>query len=188
MKRLKLKKGLKNKFLFENGLEIGLSNEIVNEYDLKRREELSHSEYLKVLELAALSTAYFYLAKRDYGEKEIYIKLLQKYKEKYSVLKAVEILKEKNYLDDFSYALSYITNKSVGKKKLEFNLRSKGISSDVIEKVFQHYDSEEELENLKRLWRKLEGKDIDKKIMSLMRKGYSYSDIKKVKELCQEEE
>ncbi|MGL5759854.1 MAG: regulatory protein RecX, partial [Cetobacterium sp.] len=76
---MKLKRLQKNKFIFENGLSIGLNNEIVNKYDLKRREELSREEYLQVLELAALSTSYYYLAKRDYTKKEIYNKLLQKY-------------------------------------------------------------------------------------------------------------
>ncbi|MGL4868481.1 MAG: regulatory protein RecX, partial [Cetobacterium sp.] len=68
---MKLKRLVKNNYLFENGLNIGLNNEIVNEYDLKKREELSHEEYLKVLELAALSTSYYYLSKRDYTKKEI---------------------------------------------------------------------------------------------------------------------
>lgn len=186
---MKLKRILKNKFLFENGLEIGLSNEIINEYDLKRREELTQEEYLKVLELAALSASYFYLAKRDYSEKEIYMKLLQKYREKISVSKVVKALKEKGYLDDLSFAENYVsTKKSMGRKKIEFNLKVKGISSDIIDRVFLEYDNDEELEILKKLWKKLDGKDTNKKIMALMRKGYSYSDIKKIKEVCQEEE
>ncbi|MGL5950602.1 MAG: regulatory protein RecX, partial [Cetobacterium sp.] len=76
---MKLKRLLKNNYLFENGLNIGLNNEIVNKYDLKKREELSHEEYLQVLELAALSASYYYLAKRDYSKKELHTKLLQKY-------------------------------------------------------------------------------------------------------------
>lgn len=188
MKRLKLKRGLKNKFIFENGLEVGLSNEIISKYSLKQREELSHEEYLKVLELAALSTSYYYLAKRDYSEKEIYMKLVRKYREKISVSKVIRELKEKEYLDDFSFATNYIQNQNIGRKKIEFNLKLKGISEDIILKVFSEYDNSEELESLKKKWLKLKGIDTNKKIMSLMRKGYSYSDIKKIKTLCEVEE
>lgn len=187
-KRLKLKKLLKNKFLFENGLSIGLNNEIINKYDLKRREELSHEEYLQVLELAALSTSYYYLAKRDYSKKEIYNKLLQKYWEKSSVLKVVYRLEELGYIDDREFATSYVKSKRCGRKKVEYELKGKGISSEIIEEVLSSYEGESELEELSKAWDKLGDRDEQKKIASLMRKGFSYGDIKKIITKKREEE
>lgn len=170
----------KNKYLFENGLEIGLSNQIISEYNLKKKEEISQGEYIKVLELATFSTAYFYLAKRDYSKKEIYIKLLQKYWEKSVVNKVIEILEEKGILNDLEYAKNYILNKKGGRKKVEYELKLKGIDSLILKEALDCYMVEDELEELRKAFKKLDKKDDNKKIASLMRKGYSYSNIKKI--------
>lgn len=185
---MKLKRLLKNKYLFENGLSIGLNNEIVNKYDLKRREELSHEEYLQVLELAALSTSYYYLAKRDYTKKEIYNKLVQKYWEKTAVIKVIKKLEEAGYIDDREFAVSYAKNKKCGKKKIAYELKIKGVAFEVIEEALSFYEEDSELEELSKAWDKLGEKEEHKKIASLMRKGFSYSDIKRVITKKREEE
>ena len=42
------------------------------------------------------------------------------------------------------------------------------------------YNNEEnEIENIKNLWLKLGNKEYNKKVASLMRKGFTYGDIKK---------
>ena len=187
-KKLKLKRLLKNNYLFENGLNIGLNNEIVNKYDLKKREELSHEEYLQVLELAALSTSYYYLAKRDYSKKEIYTKLVQKYWEKSVVLKVIKLLEELEYINDLEFAQNFVKNRKGARKKLEYDLKLKGISSEIIKESLNYYESDDELEELSKAWDKLGAKDEQKKIASLMRKGYSYGDIKKIITRKQEEE
>ena len=56
----------------------------------------------------------------------------------------------------------------------------KGITSEILEEVLEFYEEDEELEELNRAWEKLGNKDEQKKIASLMRKGFSYGDIKKV--------
>ncbi|MGL4997424.1 regulatory protein RecX [Cetobacterium sp.] len=185
---MKLKKLLKNNFLFENGLNIGLNNEIVNKYDLKRREELSHDEYLQVLELAALSTSYYYLSKRDYSKKEIYTKLLQKYWEKPPVLKVIKTLENMGYINDIEFAKTYAKSKKCGRKKIAYDLNLKGISSEIISYALSFYEEDEELEELSKAWDKLGNRDQHKKIASLMRKGYSYNDIKKIMNRKQEAE
>lgn len=187
-KKLKLKRLQKNKFIFENGLSIGLNNEIVNKYDLKRREELSREEYLQVLELAALSTSYYYLAKRDYTKKEIYNKLLQKYWEKPPIVKVVKRLEEAGYINDKEFAITYAKNKKCGKKKIAYDLKLKGITSEVIQEALSFYEEDDELEELSKAWDKLGMKEEHKKIASLMRKGFSYSDIKRVITKKREEE
>lgn len=177
---LKLKRLLKNKFQFENGLQLTLSSEIIQKYNLRKREELAQEEYEKVLELAALSTSYYYLTKRDYSKKELYYKLLEKYREKKIVNSVIKILEEKEYLDDYEFASNFVKIKNSSKKKLEFELKLKGIESWIINEVMSEYESEKEIEVLKKELEKVRGRDERKQIESLMRKGFKYSDIVKV--------
>ena len=74
--------------------------DLIQKYNLRKREELAQEEYEKVLELAALSTSYYYLAKRDYSKKELYYKLLEKYRERKIVNSVIKIFEEKGHLDD----------------------------------------------------------------------------------------
>lgn len=176
---MKLKRLLKNKYLFENGIEITLSSEIINKYSLRKREELTQEEYLEVLELAALSLSYYYLEKRDYSEKELYLKLIQKYREKIVIVKVINILKEKKYLDDFSFAENFIKIKKYSKKRMEYELKLKGISEKTINEIFLSYSFDNEYEEVKKQLKKLGNKETNKKIASLMRKGYRYEDIRR---------
>ena len=69
-------------------------------------------------------------------------------------------------------------NSQLWEKKMEFMLFQKGLSSDIIRELLND-NSENELEEIKRLWLRLGEKEKDKKIVSLMRKGFQYRDIKK---------
>lgn len=62
---------------------------------------------------------------------------------------------------------------------MEFMLFQKGLSSDIIRELLND-NSDNELEEIKRLWLRLGEKEKDKKIVFLMRKGFQYRDIKKV--------
>lgn len=185
---MKLKRVLKNKYLFENGLTLSLGSELINKYDLKRREELSHEEYLKVLELAALSTSYYYLSKRDYTRKELYLKLIQKYWEKSIVINVLNKLINDRVIDDFEFALNYVKNKKASRKKIEYDLKLKGIELDVIKEILENFNEDDELNEISKAWDKLGNKEEHKKIASLMRKGFSYTNIKKVIQIKGEEE
>ena len=57
-------------------------------------------------------------------------------------------------------------------------LFQKGLSQTVIKEVIGE-NSANELEEIKKLWIKLGDKEKEKKILSLMRKGFEYQDIKK---------
>lgn len=168
-----------NKVYLDNGITIGLSNETIKKYDLRRRERLSDEEYQELVEIAALSTSYYLLNKRDYSKKELFQKLLLKYREKKIIEKVISLLEEKGYLDDMEYAKFYAKTHSYGKVKLQYNLRLKGIDRSIIEEVLNE-NTEDEIKELEKAWEKLKGKEPQKKIASLLRKGYKYSDIKKI--------
>lgn len=176
---VKIEKVIGNKVYFQNGLIIGLSRTIISEYNLKRREMLSDEEYMKILEIAALSTSYYLLSKRDYSKRELFEKLYGKYFNKEIINKVMEILKDKGYLDDYEFARGYVNTHSYGKVKMTFMLKQKGITSDIIEEVLED-NRDEELENLRKHLKKIRGREVEKQIAALMRKGFNYGDIKKV--------
>ena len=175
MKKFNLKG---NKVYFSEIFYIDLNKATIIEFGLKDKEYLTDEEYEHLIKLRALSMGYFLLSKQDYSIKELKTKLLLKYKEKHIIDEIIEEFREKNYLDDYEYGRGYGRNHNYGKKKMEFMLFQKGISQDIIKKVIGE-NSENEMEEIKKLWIKLGDKEKEKKILSLMRKGFEYQDIKK---------
>lgn len=176
MKRYSLKG---NKVYFDENFFIDLNKKTITEYELDKRDEISDEEYRSLIRKRALSMGYFLLAKKDYSIKEFAGKLLIKYKEKDIINEIIQEFIENNYLNDMEYGRSYIKIHNYGRKKTEFMLMQKGLSQQLIKELLEE-NSDEELEEIKRLWIKLGEKDKDKKILSLMRKGFEYRDIKKV--------
>ena len=175
MKKFNLKG---NKAYFSEIFYIDLNKATIIEFGLKDKEYLTDEEYEHLIKLRALSMGYFLLSKQDYSIKELKTKLLLKYKEKHIIDEIIEEFRGKNYLDDYEYGRGYVRNHNYGKKKMEFMLFQKGISQDIIKKVIGE-NSENEMEEIKKLWIKLGDKEKEKKILSLMRKGFEYQDIKK---------
>ena len=98
--------------------------------------------------------------------------------------KAAEKLKSYGYIDDSAFCESYISTYSTckSKKKLKYDLLSKGIKEDIIEeKLAQLFDEEEEKENLLRLAEKyMSGREFDLKTKQkfynhFAGKGYDYN-------------
>lgn len=169
-----------NKLYFDDFFYISLNKEIISEFKLKNRIEIYEEEYQEIIIRRGINYGYFLLSKRDYSEKEFYLKLLEKCKEKEIVKKIVKKFIENGYLNDYEFGKFYISTHSYGKKKMEFMLLQKGVSINVIKELLEEENSNEELDRLKIQWTKLGNKEKSKKIASLMRKGFEYSDIKKV--------
>ena len=64
-----------------------------------------------------LFRSYAFLMKKDYTKKELKMKLQQEFPKNSPFDEVIEILEEKSYLDDFSYAKNYIENKGLSKKE-----------------------------------------------------------------------
>ena len=167
-----------NKVYFDEVFYIDLNKATITEFDLKSKEYLTNEEYESLIKLRALSMGYFLLSRQDYSIKELKNKLLLKYREKHIIDEIIEEFRGKNYLDDYEYGRSYVRNHNYGKKKMEFMLFQKGISQDIIKELMEE-NSENELEEIKKLWIKIGDREKEKKILSLMRKGFEYQDIKK---------
>ena len=172
-----------NKIYFDEFFYLDLNKQTILEFDLKNRDEITQEEYRELIRRRAESMGYFLLGKKEYSERELYQKLLSKYREREIIKGVIEKFLELGYLNDYDYAESYINSHNYSKKKMEFMLLQKGISSDIIGELLENSEFQE-IDEIKRQWKKLGNRDEEKKILSLMRKGFRYSDIQRaIKEI-----
>ena len=95
-----------------------------------------------------------------------------------NVKKAIERLKERGYVDDQKFAKFYVENRNLKKgiscRRLELELKNKGISAEIIEKVFSE-NPRNEVEEIKKIILKKRKKYTDEKLISyLVRQGFDY--------------
>ncbi|RLC25467.1 MAG: regulatory protein RecX [Deltaproteobacteria bacterium] len=99
------------------------------------------------------------------------------------VKKIIEILLEKKYLDDNNYAQLFIQgrvrNKPKSKFAFRYELKKKGVSSLVIDKILEQYDDQTlAIKSVKpkiRLWQNFDDKKFKKKMMNYLRyRGFNY--------------
>lgn len=145
-------------------------------------ESLTDSIYYK----KAVDKCYDLLSRRDHSVKELKTKLLRTVDEK-NADKAIEKMLELGYLDDEKYARNLVKylaqTRNMSKNHIKQEMFKRGIPNEIINLVMQDY----EFDNvscvvdliLTKYRNKLNNEDGNKKIIaSLMRKGFSYSDIK----------
>lgn len=90
---------------------------------------------------------------------------------------------EKGYVDDEKFARFWVENrnqrKGISHRKLEAELRGKGVSGDIIQEAMQKYPRDEKSELLKIIEKKSKKYDDENKLIAyLARQGFSYDDIK----------
>ncbi len=173
---MKIKKIQRNKLFLDTGEVLDVNRGIILEYSLSQGMEVDESLYEEVVFGAALSKAYFLISRRDYCRKEMEIKLGMKFSRKDIVQKAVEKLSQQGYIDDYAYAKSYILHKRYGRKRIEYELRQKGVGPEVIFSAYKESDMDEKNE-IKRTLHKISHKDREKKITYLARRGFDLEDI-----------
>lgn len=127
-----------------------------------------------------------FLSRRDHSVKELREKLLRTVDEA-SADKAIERFEELGYLDDEKFAKNYaehlFNNKNYSDNHVKQELYKKGISRDIVAQILE--DSEiDSVENIitiinKKYYSKLNAENGKEKVVAaLMRKGFSYGDIK----------
>ena len=148
----------------------------------KEWESLTDSIYYK----KAVDKCYDLLSRRDHSVKELKTKLLRTVDEK-NADKAIEKMLELGYLDDEKYARNLVKylaqTRNMSKNHIKQEMFKRGIPNEIIILVMKDY----EFDNvscvvdliLTKYRNKLNNEDGNKKVIaSLMRKGFSYSDIK----------
>lgn len=145
-------------------------------------ESLTDSIYYK----RAVDKCYDLLSRRDHSVKELKTKLLRTVDEK-NADKAIEKMLELGYLDDEKYARNLVKylaqTRNMSKNHIKQEMFKRGIPNEIIILVMEDY----EFDNVScvvdlimtKYRNKLNNEDGNKKVIaSLMRKGFSYSDIK----------
>lgn len=99
----------------------------------------------------------------------------------------MERLTAKGHIDDQAFAKAWVTNRQLTKKtslrKLEVELKVKGIAEDIIATVLQNseIDEKQNLEDVIIKKQRLKRYQDDKKLIPLLlRQGFNYDDIKQV--------
>lgn len=92
-----------------------------------------------------------------------------------------ERLIEKGYLDDYKFAQYWIENrnlrKGISSRKLIFELKSKGINSNIINELLDGFrDDKDEIQKI--IIKKQNKYDHEKMFAYLIRQGFSYDDVK----------
>lgn len=153
-------------------------------------EELYEHIIVDVLGLRAKKRAMHILEKRDKTEKQLRDKLKENHYPQKSIDIAIDYVKSFKYLDDERYCYNYISYRIEKKsfQKLKAELMTKGISKELIdetyEELYQSSYTENQIRDLlqkKRYNDYSHDKDKRRKIIqSILRKGYTFSQIKAV--------
>ena len=134
----------------------------------------------------AIDKCYDLLSRRDHSTKELRAKLLRTIDKK-NAERAIERMTELGYLDDEKYAvalLHYLTEtKKMSKSFVKQEMYKRGVPSDIISDLLYDYEFDNESTIIDLLLTKYRNKLLaengrEKVIAALMRKGFSYSDIK----------
>ncbi len=182
------RKGL-TAILFQDGSESLIDSELVSLHNLTQGCHIQNLEELIFQSdcKRAKSRALWYLSRTDHSKKALSLKLNKGGFSKEAVELAVERMEELGLLDDEKLAArlwEYYSLQKMSKKEAYHKLILKGIPSEIAkETVFSHED--DETEKIKELISvkyatKLESEENVKKVYgALVRKGFSFTDIKK---------
>lgn len=179
--------GASMEMILENGIEEGM--EVTDAFleQFKEKEEL----------FQAKQSAFHLLSYKARTEKEIRDRLSKKGFGSVAIDHTVKYLKENRYLDDLTFARSYIRDRAnlgkYGTVRIKRELLQKGIEKEVIEELLQEeINAETESETARQLAeKKLKSCKEDmpsvkyRKIIGvLLRKGYPYDIARKVTNDC----
>lgn len=188
----KTKKGF-NALFCENGFLFSIDDLLLLQYKIEIGSCLTQQELSFILEKSqtnkAVQKAYNLLSYRSHSKKELYDKLRKNFDDECSTL-AVEKLEQLNLVNDLEYCrlkaeyLIMVKKSSLQHAKLK--LSSLGIDRDIIDDILQLYDNDNQTENIIKLVKSKYLSKLNtphKVVQSLMRKGFSYSEIKSAMEI-----
>ncbi|MBQ9793142.1 MAG: RecX family transcriptional regulator [Clostridia bacterium] len=165
----------------------GLSLETVVKNHLKEGIEVEEDKLnfliFETEKEMALSKAVNYISKCQKTKKEVFKYLLQKGYDEQIVNYAISKLEEYNFVDDILYAKNYIKfkNKNNGSRKIEMELKQKGISEEIAKESLETYSNDREyVLSIAIKYMKNKDKDIktkQKAYRHLASRGFNSDDI-----------
>lgn len=196
----KIEIGKKNKdrvnIFINEEFAFSVSAEIVYKENLKVKQDIDIDYFKKIVNednyIKCKNTALKIIERTHKSEKEIRDKLALKEYENHIIDKAINFLKEYNFLNDNNYAKMYVRDKSKtqGQMKIKYTLKQKGIDEELIEKELSMLDNdnikEVALDLASKKYKTLCKRENDKYKLKqklyrfLMGKGYEYNLISEV--------
>ena len=184
-------RGKKIHLLIDDEYQITTDIDFWAENYYKDGQEITDDEWQELCDKIhykkALDKCYDLLSRRDHSVKELRTKLLRTVDER-NADRAIDKMLEYGYLDDEKYAVNLVKYLSQSRKMsssfIKQEMYKRGIAPEIIANTLEdaEIDNTDALVELllSKYVRKLEAEDGYKKVTaSLMRKGFSYSDIKK---------
>lgn len=177
--------------------------EVIEEFNLCEGMELNQDEFNKKMEIiqykSALRAALLILARASKTEKELVERLKLKKHPENAIKMALEYLKELGYINDKSYAESFIRSMKdytgVSRRSLYSKLAVKGVDAEIIRQKLEEAEIDDYPSALKAARKKLPGlrgdnrEKLTRLLSFLYRKGYGTDVCRRViEELGMEEE
>lgn len=159
-------------------------------YKLEPGKELTQEKYDEIFENLLYEKAKEKALKRlNYKyctKKEIFDRLSEDYSPEITQ-KVIDVLEKYNYINDMEYARLYISDsiklKGWGKQKIKFQLKQKGVPSNIIDLALDNSTEDYSEKAASLLLKKFKGADLNeyttkqKAYNYLLQRGYSYEDI-----------
>lgn len=178
----------------------GLDEVDVLYYKLLNCDEISEEKFNFIKENTvfnkARDTAVKYLSFKARTKNEVAAKLAEKDFTEDIIDKVIALLEKYNYIDDYSYAGSFLRDKfninGFGTERIKYELKQRGISEEIIEKVVEENCFDEIKKAAELIEQKYGVYEFDikerRKIEGfLLRRGFSFSTIKDAFNLLKDE-
>jgi len=182
----------------------GVCDQTVEQFRLRKGDYIDRELFEKITDfdygVEAKRIALHYLNYRARSEKEIRERLEKEDIPKAIVLRVLEFLKENRLVDDEAWSQSFVNDKlsrkPVSSKQLEFGLKQKGVSKEVIEETIANLnanesDEERALQAAEKRWPRIVKSENDprkqkqKLYTFLAGRGFSFGTIDEVyKRIC----
>lgn len=183
-------RGKKIHLLIDDEYQITTDIDFWAEHYIKDGTEIDEDEWQELVDSInyknAIDKCYDLLSRRDHSVKELKTKLLRTVDER-NADRAIDRMLELGYLDDEKFANTLlkhlVENKNMSKSFIKQEMFKRGISSDIVSNLLEEneIDSVSSIINLvlTKYKNKLNADNGYEKVVSaLMRKGFSYYDIK----------
>ena len=182
-------RGKKIHILIDDEYKITTDIDFWNLNFIPNDSEISEEEFEKLVEKIerrkAVNKCYDIWSRRDHSKKELERKLLKTVSYE-NARYATELMIEKGFIDDNKYAeklFEYLSEKKYSKSHIVAEMRKRGIDKDIVDDVVtcREIDSVAVICDLlnSKYSLKLKAENGKEKVISaLLRKGFSYSDIK----------
>lgn len=150
-------------------------------------DEIDPADLEEGLLKRAKNRAMYILAARPCSSKGLYNKLIKNYPDEICT-DVVRLMTEYGFLDDEVYAKKLahylIKKKQLGIYKARYDMSVKGLDRTIIDEALAEYDSQDMQDEITRIIEKKyadsldTGKDVQRVMNALARRGYSFDDIR----------